>query len=91
MPITVARSRAIEDQYSAYSKTPTRMIEIVKSMPDFVSVKGFRVEDGERVSAPVSQLSQHTRSRNRKKKTRLGATCRPVKPFRMGFLVPGIR
>ncbi|MGE0320923.1 MAG: antibiotic biosynthesis monooxygenase [Polyangiaceae bacterium] len=48
--ITVFRNRLRADAGTDYGDVATRMRELAKSMPGYVSFKTFTAEDGERVS-----------------------------------------
>ena len=50
MMITVFRSRVRQENIEDYMKVAARMSELARSMPGYVSHKGFTAEDGERVT-----------------------------------------
>jgi len=50
MVITVFRSRVKPEMQEEYARWAARMSELARSMPGYVSHKGFVAEDGERVT-----------------------------------------
>jgi heme-degrading monooxygenase HmoA len=50
MVITVFRSRVRPEAQEEYSRWAARMSELARSMPGYISHKGFVAEDGERVT-----------------------------------------
>ena len=50
MMVTVFRSRVRQENIEEYMKVAARMDELARSMPGYVSHKGFTAEDGERVT-----------------------------------------
>lgn len=50
MMVTVFRSRVRQDNVEEYETVAARMDELARSMPGYVSHKGFTAEDGERVT-----------------------------------------
>jgi heme-degrading monooxygenase HmoA len=50
MIITVFRSRVRPEAQEEYSRWAARMGELARSMPGYISHKGFAAEDGERVT-----------------------------------------
>lgn len=50
MIVTVFRSRLKADAAAEYAAWATRMSDLARSMPGYVSHKGFVAEDGERVT-----------------------------------------
>ncbi len=50
MIVTVFRSRLRDGAREAYGPVAARMDELVRTMPGYVSHKGFAAEDGERVT-----------------------------------------
>ena len=50
MLITVFRSRVKPDAQEEYARWAARMSELARSMPGYVSHKGFVADDGERVT-----------------------------------------
>ena len=50
MIVTVFRSRLKPEAQQEYMQWATRMSELAKTMPGYVSHKGFVAEDGERVT-----------------------------------------
>ena len=50
MIVTVFRSRLRQDAREEYIALVERMVELAKTMPGYISHKGFFAEDGERVT-----------------------------------------
>ena len=50
MIVTVFRSRLRPEAQEEYSKWATRMSDLAKTMPGYISHKAFTAEDGERVT-----------------------------------------
>lgn len=50
MIVTVFRSRLMPDAGAEYAALSTRMSELARTMPGYISHKGFTAEDGERVT-----------------------------------------
>ncbi len=50
MILTVFRSRVKPEAQDEYKRWATRMSEIAKKMPGYISHKGFVADDGERVT-----------------------------------------
>ena len=50
MIVTVFRSRVKAEAQSEYMKWATRMSELAKGMPGYISHKGFLADDGEKVT-----------------------------------------
>jgi heme-degrading monooxygenase HmoA len=50
MLITVFRSRVKPEMLEEYARWAARMAELAKSMPGYLSHKGFVAEDGEKVT-----------------------------------------
>ena len=50
MIVTVFRSRLKAENAAEYYETAKRMSEIARTMPGYISHKGFTAEDGERVT-----------------------------------------
>ncbi len=50
MMVTVFRSRVRPENAGEYMKMAAKMTELARSMPGYVSHKGFAAEDGERVT-----------------------------------------
>ena len=50
MIVTVFRSRVRSENLDEYQKMAAKMSELARSMPGYVSHKGFAAEDGERVT-----------------------------------------
>jgi heme-degrading monooxygenase HmoA len=50
MIVTVFRNRLRPDAVEEYTQWATRISELAKGMPGYVSHKGFTAEDGERVT-----------------------------------------
>ena len=59
MMVTVFRSRVRAEHAREYQKMAAKMSELARSMPWYVSHKGFTAEDGERVTI-VEFESQET-------------------------------
>ena len=50
MMVTVFRSRVRPENIDEYQKMSAKMSELARSMPGYLSHKGFTAEDGERVT-----------------------------------------
>ena len=50
MAVIVFRNRLDDRHLNEYGLTAVRMLELVQSMPGFVSFKAFNAEDGERLA-----------------------------------------
>ena len=50
MMVTVFRSRVRPENIDEYQKLSAKMSELARSMPGYLSHKGFTAEDGERVA-----------------------------------------
>jgi heme-degrading monooxygenase HmoA len=50
MMVTVFRSRVRPENLDEYQKMAAKMSELARSMPGYVSHKGFTADDGERVT-----------------------------------------
>jgi heme-degrading monooxygenase HmoA len=50
MIVTVFRSRVKPEAQEEYSRWATRMSELARQMPGYISHKGFIADDGERVT-----------------------------------------
>jgi heme-degrading monooxygenase HmoA len=50
MVVTVFRSRVKPEMQEEYARWAARMSELARSMPGYISHKGFVAEDGERVT-----------------------------------------
>ena len=59
MMVTVFRSRIRPENADEYQKMSAKMSEIARTMPGYISHKGFTAEDGERVTI-VEFESQET-------------------------------
>jgi antibiotic biosynthesis monooxygenase (ABM) superfamily enzyme len=53
MIVTVFRSRLMPNVREEYVALVDRMIELAKTMPGYISHKGFFADDGERVTIVV--------------------------------------
>ena len=59
MVVAIFRSRVRQEHMDEYLVLAGKMLEIAKSMPGFISWKGFRGEDGEGVSVHEWESSEH--------------------------------
>ena len=55
MVVTVFRSRVKPESQQEYAQWAGRMSALAKTMPGYISHKGFVAEDGERVTIDISQ------------------------------------
>ena len=62
MVITLFRSRLKPESMEEYSRWAERMSELAKTMPGYVSHKGFVAEDGERIT--VVEFEDEASQRN---------------------------
>jgi heme-degrading monooxygenase HmoA len=59
MVVAVFRSRVREDHAEEYYDQADEMAEIARTMPGFISWKGYAAEDGERVSIHEWESAEH--------------------------------
>ena len=62
MILTVFRSRVKPEAQEEYARWATRMSELARQMPGYVSHKGFVAEDGERVTIVEFESEQAQRA-----------------------------
>ncbi|MBU6207365.1 MAG: antibiotic biosynthesis monooxygenase [Alphaproteobacteria bacterium] len=62
MIIAVFRSRVKSDQMSDYGALADEMEAIARTMPGFISIKGFVGEDGERLSFHEWESAAHLKA-----------------------------
>jgi heme-degrading monooxygenase HmoA len=62
MIVTVFRSRLRPEAQEEYSQVATRMSELAKSMPGYISHKTFTAPDGERCTIAEFDTEEHTRN-----------------------------
>jgi heme-degrading monooxygenase HmoA len=62
MIVAVLKSRIRQEFADTYYETVARMAEIARSMPGFISYKGYFAEDGERVSIHEWETAEQLRA-----------------------------
>ena len=62
MILTVFRSRLRPEAQDEYSRWATRMSELARSMPGYISHKTFTAPDGERVTLAEFDTEEHMRA-----------------------------
>jgi heme-degrading monooxygenase HmoA len=62
MIVTVFRSRLRPEAADEYGPLATRMSELAKTMPGYISHKGFAAPDGERVTIVEFDTEEHQRA-----------------------------
>jgi heme-degrading monooxygenase HmoA len=62
MILTVFRSRLKPDVQDEYMEWATRMSELARTMPGYISHKGFTAPDGERVTIVEFDSEEHMRA-----------------------------
>ena len=62
MVIVIFRARIRPDATAAYYALAEEMAEIARSLPGFISYKGYFAEDGERVSIHEWETPEHLRA-----------------------------
>jgi heme-degrading monooxygenase HmoA len=62
MVVTLFRNRLRPDAGSDYDTTLKRMLEIVRSMPGYISHKTFIADDGERCTVVEFDTEEHQRA-----------------------------
>lgn len=62
MVVTVFRSRLNPEAADEYSQWAERMDELARSMPGYLSHKGFTAPDGERVTLVEFESEEHVRA-----------------------------
>lgn len=61
MIVTVFRSRLRPEAQEEYMQWATRMSELAKAMPGYISHKTFTAQDGERCTIAVFDTEEHMR------------------------------
>jgi heme-degrading monooxygenase HmoA len=80
MVLTIFRSRLKPENTKEYYEWATRMSALAKTMPGYISHKGFVAEDGERVTI-VEFADEASQENWRKNETHVGAQQKGRKDF----------
>ena len=82
MIVTVFRSRLMPNVREEYVALVDRMIELAKTMPGYISHKGFFADDGERVTIVEFEHEEGMRA------WRMNRSTAPRRKKRVKFIIP---